>query len=209
MVEDEVELLDAWRGGDLNAGNTLFERHYRAIYRFFHGRVSGELDDLVQTTFARCAASKDRLDGGGTFRGYAYAVARNVLREHYRAQQGAREIDFGSQSVTDLGATPTALIAQQQEQRLLLEALRTIALDHQIALELSYWEGLSSRDLAGVLDVPVGTAKTRLRAARKALEARITELAASPEQLASTLGDLERWSAALRDHMADDPHAGR
>ncbi len=209
MVDGEADLLGAWRGGDLSAGNTLFERHYRAIYRFFHGRVSGELDDLVQTTFARCAASKDKLEGGGTFRGYAYAVARNVLREHYRAQRGALEVDFGSQSLTDLGATPTALIARRQEQRLLLEALRTIPLDHQIALELSYWEGLSSRDLARVLDVPLGTAKTRLRAARKALEARLTELATSPEQLASTLGDLERWSAALRDHLAEDPRAGR
>lgn len=208
-MEDEADLLQAWRDGDLSAGNTLFERHYRAIYRFFRGRVEGELDDLVQSTFTRCAASKERLDGGGTFRGYAYAVARNVLREHYRARRGDREVDFGSQSVADLGATPTGLIARRQERRLLLEALRTIALDHQIALELFYWEGLSSRDLARVLDVPVGTAKTRLRAARKALEARITELAGSPEQIASTLGDLERWSSRLREHMADDPHAGR
>lgn len=208
-VDDEGGLLEAWRGGELDAGNTLFERHYRAIYRFFRGRVSGELDDLVQSTFARIAASKDALDGDGTFRGYAYAVARNVLRERYRTQRGSHEVDFATHSVADLGVTPTGLLAKRQEQRLLLEALRTIPLDHQIALELHYWEGLSTRDLARVLDVPSGTAKTRLRSARKALEARLAELAASPELLASTLGDLERWSAGLREHMADDPHAGR
>jgi len=156
-VSRENELLDAWRAGELSAGNTLFERHYRAIYRFFRGRVSGELDDLVQTTFARCAASKDKLDGEGTFRGYAYAVARNVLREHYASlRRGEREVDFGSSSVADLGMSPSGQIAKHQQQRLLLEALRTIPLDHQIALELSYWEELSSRDLARVLDVPHG-----------------------------------------------------
>jgi len=210
-MDRERELLDAWRGGDLAAGSDLFEGHYRAIYRFFRARVEGELDDLVQTTFARCAASKDKLDGDGTFRGYAYAVARNVLRECYKAQRrrGAREVDFGCDSVADMGVSPTGQLAKRREQRLLLEALRTIPLDHQIALELFYWEDLSSADLARVLDIPHGTAKTRVRAARKALEARLAELASSPELLASTLGDLERWSADLRGHLADDPRAGR
>ncbi len=204
-MDDDGALLEAWRSGDLPAGNALFERHYRAVHRFFRSRVDGELDDLVQATFVRCAASKDKLDGEGTFRGYAYAVARNVLREHYKAQhRGEREVDLGSTSLADLGTTPTGHLAKRAEQRLLLEALRTIPLDQQIAIELFYWEGLSTRDLARVLDVPVGTAKTRLRAARKALEARLASLAASPELLASTLGDLERWSAELREQIADE-----
>ncbi len=209
-MDAESGLLDAWRDGDLSAGNTLFERHYKAVYRFFRGRVSGELDDLVQTTFARCAASRDKLDGSGTFRGYAYAVARNVLREHYKARsRGEREVDFGSSSVADLGVSAAGVLAKREEHRLLLEALRTIPLDHQIAIELYYWEELSSTDLARVLDVPTGTAKTRIRAARKALEARLAELSHSPELLASTLGDLDRWSSGVRDMLADDPNAGR
>ncbi|MBL4686234.1 MAG: RNA polymerase sigma factor [Nannocystaceae bacterium] len=198
----EGSQLEAWRGGDLSAGNSLFETHYRAVYRFFRGRVSGEVDDLVQSTFARCAASKEKLTEDGTFRSYVFAVARNVLREHYRAtRREGLVVELGSMSVADLGVTPTGILAKRDEERLLLEALRTIPLDHQIAIELSYWEGLTAKELARVLDVPVGTAKTRLRTARKALEARLAQLAASPEMLESTLGDLQRWSSGLRDQF--------
>lgn len=209
-MPDDGALLEAWRAGDSAAGNELFDQHYRAIYRFFRSKVAGELDDLVQTTFTRCAASRERLEDGGSFGAYVHGVARNVLREHYRTHYGRdQKIDFGSASVADLGVSPTGVVAQQQEQRLLLEALRTIPLDHQIAIELAYWEGFKVKELAKVLDVPLGTAKTRLRTARKVLEARLAKLATSPAVLASTRDDLERWSNAVRDHLNDDPLAGR
>ena len=66
-------------------------------------------------------------------------------------------------------STASAEAAQHEEQRLLLEALRRIPLDLQIAIELHYWEGMSGPDLAQVLDIPEGTVRSRLRRAREPL----------------------------------------
>jgi len=59
-------------------------------------------------------------------------------------------------------------------------------------------------ELAEVLDVPVGTVKTRLRRGRQLLEQKIAELAASSERLQTTLTDLDKWAKSLREKMQRD-----
>ena len=208
-MADDAELLHAWRDGEVEAGGTLFERHYEAIYRFFRNKVRGELDDLVQRTFALCAEGKDRIENAEHFRAFLFGIARNVLREHFKHRHRGEVVDLGTQSVADLGVSPSAVVSQRREHRLLLEALRSIPLDHQIAIELSFWESMTAKQIGVVLGVPVGTAKTRIRTARLGLEAKMRELAESPQVLASTLDSLERWSASLRDYLAHEAEANR
>ena len=69
-------------------------------------------------------------------------------------------------------------------------------------MELYYWEALTGAELGLVLDVPEGTARTRLRRAKQLLEEAMTELAESPEQLRTTMGDLEAWARGIRDEVA-------
>lgn len=196
----DAELLEAWRDGDTAAGEALVQSNFESIYRFFRNKVDGDLDDLVQATFARCVERRDEAKIR-EFRPYLFGVARNVLREHYRKRTRA-EVDLGSASVADLGASPSTFVARKQDHRLLLEALRQIPLDDQIALELVYWESMTGRELAAVMGVPEGTARTRLRSARLSLEAALSRIARSPEALKSTLDNLERWSASIREALA-------
>jgi RNA polymerase sigma-70 factor (ECF subfamily) len=81
----------------------------------------------------------------------------------------------------------------------LLHALRRLPMDHQITLELYYWENLSGSELAEVLEVPEGTVRGRIRRAKTLLEASLAELAESPQQLESTVANLEGWALSLRD----------
>ena len=202
MNSDEA-LLAAWREGDARAGNQLVKQHFVAVYRFFRNKVDGDLDELVQTTFSRLTKGVERIEGGA-FRAYLFGVARNVLREHYRARAQHRDaIDFEAQSVADLGTTPTGALARKEDHRLLLAALRTIPIEDQVALELVYWEGMKGRELAAVMEVPEGTARSRLRSAKLSLEAALAQLARSPESLASTQDNLERWTAAIRDYLGE------
>lgn len=207
-MRPDAELLYAWRDGDARAGGELFERHYAAIYHFFRDKVRGELDDLVQQTFSRCASSRDRIENAESFRAFVYGIARNVLREHYKATRRGEWVDLESVSVADLGVSPSAMMSEVREHRLLLEALRTIPLDHQIAIELFYWESMTAKEIAVVLSIPLGTAKTRLRAARRVLESRMRELADSQEVLQSTLDNLQRWSSSLREYLLSEAEAG-
>jgi RNA polymerase sigma-70 factor (ECF subfamily) len=211
---DDVVLLEAWGRGDRAAGAELFERHYPSVVRFFHNKVSEAVqEDLIHETFMACLTSAARFRGQARFRTYLFGIAHNVLANHVRqwARRNARlgpAVDLDETPAVCLGLSPVAAAVQHQEQRLLLEALRRIPLLHQIALELHYWEELTAAEIAEVLGLPLGTAKTRLRDGRLYLEDQIRKLANSPEALQSTLDDLDRWARRVRAQTTPEPDAG-
>ena len=98
-----------------------------------------------------------------------------------------------------LGKCP--VVAEHQEQRILLQALRRIPLDHQIILELYYWERMTSAEIATVLDVPHGTARTRVRRVKQLLEEQMRLLQGDRGLIESTLASLGSWAASLRGAM--------
>ena len=195
----DLELLEAWRAGDRSAGSTLFERHFDSICRFFANKIQSDVDDLVQRTFAACVEGKERFRGQSSFRTYLFGVAHNVLRSHLRKRRREGErFDFGLTSVFDLGLSPTTLIAQAKEQQLTLQALRRIPLDHQIVLELYYWEDMTAAELAEVLELPEGTVRGRIRRAKQLLEEQLARLADNEVDLESTMSNLDSWAKSLR-----------
>ncbi|MEX1365293.1 MAG: sigma-70 family RNA polymerase sigma factor [Nannocystaceae bacterium] len=205
MATTDFELLDAWKGGDKAAGNELFQRHFDSVCRFFRSKVAEGVDDLIQRTFLACVESRDKFRKEASFRTYLFTLARNELYAHFkRSHRHRARVDPLETSAHDLGPSATALVAQQQEQRLLLEALRRIPVDHQITLELYYWEGMSAAQLGRVLDVPEGTVRTRIRRAKALVEAALSDLDASEEHLRSTLADIEGWARSLREAVGAD-----
>jgi RNA polymerase sigma-70 factor (ECF subfamily) len=192
-----MELLARWRAGDAESGNRLFERHFESVYRFFNHKVGAEAADLVQKTFLDCLEGRERFGGRSSFRTYLFAIARNELFAHYRARSQRLELDTASTSLHELSPSPCTLSLQRAADRLVLEALRTIPIDLQIVVELFYWEDLSGPEIAEVLGVAEGTARSRLRRAREALADRLRELEAGTEP-PSTVHDLEAWAESLR-----------
>ncbi len=205
MAEDssDVDLLERWRGGDLAAGDVLFNRHFGSVHRFFRNKVrEGALEDLVQQTFMACVEGRERFRSDSKFRTYLFGAAHNLLREHYRRQRRDDVLDLGETSVEDAGVGPNTLLGRQQEQRLLLEALRRIPIESQVVLELYYWEELSASQTAAVLGIPEGTVRGRVRKAKALLKKKLTVLARAPSDLESTVQDLEGWAASLRVVLA-------
>ena len=203
---NDLELLEAWRGGDRHAGEQLFERHFDAVARFFRNKVDRGIDDLIQRTFLACVETKDRFRGEASFRTYLFAVAHNVLGKHYRSKRRhGNRIDFGVTSVHDLAPSPSVIVAQHHEHRVLLQGLRRIPLDDQIVLELYYWEKLTASEVGRVLDIPEGTARTRIRKGKKRLEEQMQKLIEDKDLLESTLVNLDAWAASLRDGLLADP----
>lgn len=198
----DVELLSRWRDGDRAAGNELFERHFRPLYRFFRTKVRAEVEDLVQETLLACVHGRDRLRSDASFRAYLFGVARRVLYKHYRGR--GREDDFTQASVADMTPGAGSVIAKREDDRIILQALRSIPLEYQIAVELHDYEGLSGPEIAAVLDVPEGTIRSRIRRGRIQLRERIAELAGAPAKLATTMTRLEDWAKDVRDRVLDE-----
>jgi RNA polymerase sigma-70 factor (ECF subfamily) len=201
-VAEDAELLEAWSKGDQRAARALFDRYFPALFRFFHGKVDQPVEDLVQETFMACVDAPDRFRGEGLFRSYLFGTARNVLRQHYRRwRRKEGKLDLGVVSVHDLGVGQSTALADKAEHRLLLEGLRRLPLDRQIALELHLWEGMSAREIGVLFAVGEEAARSKIRRARDELRRHVLEVASSRAVLESTLTDLEGWARSLREHL--------
>jgi RNA polymerase sigma-70 factor, ECF subfamily len=201
MVPTDSELLERWRRGDPPAGEALFERYYDMVERFLN-KVSNAVKDLVQETFLRCVAGRERIRDNGEFRLYMFGIAYNVLRTYLRDRyRVGQECNIDNTSIRDLMPGPGTLVAERREHRLLLEALRDIPVDDQVVLELHYWENLTTDEIAASLEIPVGTARGRLQRARAKLSEAMTRLAESPQELTSTVERLDDWAKECRDHL--------
>jgi RNA polymerase sigma factor (sigma-70 family) len=196
-LADEA-LLEAWRGGDAQAGAELFDRHFAAVSRFFRTKVGdGYEDDLIQATFLACVEGRERFSGQGSFRSYLYGIAYNMLREHVRLRRRhAAVADLGEVAAEDLAPRPSGLLARKTEERLLLEALRKIPLEHQTLLELYFWEPLGARQIGETMGLPEGTVRTRIRRAKELLARELARLSGQP--LESTVTRLEQWAKQVR-----------
>ena len=209
MPVDDATLLRRWRDGSRTSGEALFERHYEGVRRFFANKVADNPGDLVQRTFMAALEKIDQLRDARSFRAFLFGVARYELLHYFRRKSRLEQpFDATEHSAFDLDPSPSGVLAEREEQRLLLEALRRIPLELQIVLELSYWEELTSAEIAQIAGLPVGTVKSRIRRAREQMEAALAELADSPAQLASTMANLSRWAEQIRAGISDRPEPG-
>lgn len=200
MAASDGELLESWHAGDESAGQALVARHFDSIYRFFTSKVAGEADELVQATFLACLKATAQFRRESSFRTYLFAIARNTLYRFLetRARDGAR-LDFDHSSIAELVTTPATRLDRGVEHARLLEALRRLPIAQQTLLELYYWEGLSSAELATVFDSVEVTIRSRLHRARNALR----DLMAGVEPAAAaSLESLDAWA---RDLERDSP----
>ena len=115
---------------------------------------------------------------------------------------------MGTDAVVDaLGDDPGdlslgGLVDMREEQRLSAPRIATpadsICSSHSC---LSYWEGLSGTEIAVVLEIPVGTVKTRLRRARELLKETIEALGGGDDTATVTVRDLDKWARSLKDRL--------
>lgn len=194
----DAELLRRWRAGDNRAGAEIYDRHAPAIARFFQNKLPDQCEEMMQQTFLALVESRDRINEGVTLRAFVLSIARHKLIDHLRKISGGRQDAEELGSIAALAPGASTIVAQKREQRLLLEGLRRIPIEHQTALELYYWEGLNANEIAAVFGISHSAMRSRLAKARELLEKAMAELAGTPELLKSTLSGLDDWAAQIR-----------
>ncbi|MCR9163216.1 MAG: RNA polymerase sigma factor [Nannocystaceae bacterium] len=170
----DEQLLRRWHAGETQMGSELFHRHFASVQRFFRNKVvHDDIEDLVQQTFLGCLEGIARFRGDASFRTYLFAIAKRRLYSYLRQRTKARERhepDLSVTSVHDMGMTPSSAVAAAREHMVMLAAMQRLSVQRQTLLELFYWEELSGRDIAEILDVEPATVRTRLFRARSELK---------------------------------------
>lgn len=200
MSDPDFELLKAWRDGDSAAGEALFARHFDGLCRFFRNKVSDGVDDLIQRTLLVLVERRDQFEGRSTFRTYLFVVARHELyRELDKRRRSADKLDPLEVSVMEISPSPPSVMARKREERALLEALRRIPLEHQVTLELYFWENMTAGAIGEVLEVPEGTVRTRIRRARKLLADQLQAIEAGEAPLQTTEANIDLWAKSVKE----------
>jgi RNA polymerase sigma factor (sigma-70 family) len=174
----DLELLDLWRAGDKLAGDELVARHWDGIARFFRHKIGDDGVDLISQTFLACVETTAPIDN---VKAFLFTVARRRLADQFRKRARTPELDFAVSSLADLGTGLETAVTRKQQDQLLRAGLARIPLDDQIALELAYFEGLTTRELADVLEINEHTVRSRLSRARDKLRSVLAELGTPDE----------------------------
>ncbi len=201
-LDPDLDLLAAWRDGDRAAARVLLDRHYKMIRCAVATKVpEADIDDVVQKVVVALLEGREKFRGDATFRTYAMKIARNTIAEFYRRRRPTSPLDALTASARDQGGGLSTLLADKQQHRLLLEALRSITLDDQFLLELHYWEKMTAPQLAQVFECSESVIRHRLRGARERLRIAVTKIADEHRELADTLTDLDAWAMRLREAL--------
>lgn len=191
-MNDDAQLHQRWQDGDREAARELFSRHARGVLRFFRSKVPNVAEDLAQEVFARFFRTP-RVNVH--VRGFLFGIARNVLSEELRRVQP--DVLLTEASILDVARpSTTRLLARQW----LLEALQQLPIDDQIVLELQHWEGMSSPELAVVLDITPSAARSRAAMARTRLRGLLEKRRGRGEPTCE-LDEIESWVRSIRDAL--------
>jgi len=205
-MSTDAELYSAWAEGDTAAATTLVQRHIAQVGRFFSNKVADPMDteDLVGRTFEICAQKLGSFRGDSRFRTYLFGIAHNVLRDYVKKRSRQPDLDFEVTMIKDIGPSPSVIIAERKEQTLLLEAMRSIPVAYQVALELAFFEEMTQAEISELLGVPPGTVASRIRRGKQQLLQRIETMADTRELLESTLSSLADWSRSIRKLLSEE-----
>jgi RNA polymerase sigma-70 factor (ECF subfamily) len=161
----DSELIVRSADGDRGAFEVLYRRYSRPVFGLALRRLGdrGRAEDAVQETFAsiwRAARSYKPERGPGA--PWLYAVARNAITDRGRARTDTpAEIPETASSE----AGPAERAESGWTAWRVHRALEELNANERSVVELAYWSGLSQSEIAEFLGIPLGTVKTRTRAA--------------------------------------------
>ena len=166
-------LADRARNGDLDAFEELMHARIDAIYRLSFAIVGDEADarDSTQEAFIAAWRRIRELRDPARFDAWLQRIAVNAARMTLRARGRRRVREIPSGDIATLAGVSDRTQPERSDPDLLGAALGRLSVDQRTILVLHHLEGQGIAEMAQVLEIPVGTVKSRLHAARGALVA--------------------------------------
>ncbi len=182
MDNNDTALIERSRAGDVAAFEPLVEKYRQRVWRLAYNllRDREEAWDVAQEAFIRAYQALPSFRGQSAFYTWLYRIVMNVAADRARSR-GARGRAFGTERVPEedwervlpdqRGAddSPDAVAARGEQRQKIMQALDALPEHHRRIVVLSDLEGLSYREIADTLEIPMGTVMSRLHNARKRL----------------------------------------
>lgn len=165
-------LVARCREGDAEAFERVFHMFRGPLYSYL-ARTTGDrhlAEDLLQDTFLRVVEHLDRYEESGRFQAWLFRIAANRVRDWARRRSrtervgGAAERD-GAEGTAAVDRPvehpPDGAMLQAEQIHLLEGAMGTLESDEREVLVLRHYSGLSFREIAEIMEAPLGTVLAR------------------------------------------------
>ncbi|MEV0719320.1 sigma-70 family RNA polymerase sigma factor [Asanoa sp. NPDC050611] len=181
MDESDEALVRRVAGGDEQALALLYARHAAVLLRYAVQLTGdrGQAEETLQDTFVGVwQGAAARFTGGSAVRTWLFGICRNQAGKQVRSTPPpALPIDAAASVSSDL-ATPDEVALARADVSAVGAALARLPAGHREVLHLVFAAELTLAEIAAVLDIPVGTVKSRLFNARAALARALPQLTA-------------------------------
>ena len=173
---DDTQLVEATLGGDNQSFGILVQRYqdrlFNTLLRFTGSRH--DASDLVQDAFIQALVKLKSFRGDSQFYTWLYRIAMNLSLSQRRRKRPVSSVDaakelVGEEPIDEVAGPETDLIRKERAQ-LVQDALLCLGEEHRQILVLREMESFSYDQIGEILDVPVGTVRSRLFRARMQLK---------------------------------------
>jgi RNA polymerase sigma-70 factor (ECF subfamily) len=182
MLQHEIslsdsELIDRLRQDDLDALGVLFERYRDRVFRtaLVIVRDPAVAEDILQDCFLKVYANAQRIDTERPLAPWLYRVTVNLSytwlsRGKNRRTSLEAVVDM---LISPMKQAPDRLTEQTELRQNVRKAINDLSIDQRVVVVLYYLNALNLQDIAEILDLPIGTVKSRLFYARENLRGKL------------------------------------
>jgi RNA polymerase sigma-70 factor (ECF subfamily) len=177
--DEDTRLMLRYARGDSGAFASLYSRNKGPLYRYLlrYVRNAGAAADLFQEVWSRLIATRGRYEPRAKFATFLFQIAHNCAMDFFRRNAKLQRSLHGGDADAHLNAAeapedqrPDRVAELAEQQSALLAAVAALPREQREAFLLHEESGLTIEEIARVTDVPVETAKSRLRYAVRKLK---------------------------------------
>ena len=168
-ADNELELIAQAQQGDRRAFGELVLRHQQGVINVVYRMCGDEnlAEDAAQEAFIRAWQNLPNYRPRSAFRNWLYRIATNVALDALRRERETVNVD--ELPLPSLEEGPEAVVEERERGKLVRRAVLALPAASRSVLVLREYEGLSYREIAETLAIPIGTVMSRLNYARKRL----------------------------------------
>ena len=184
----EKELIAKAKQGDMQAFEELILKHEKIVYNVALRMMNHSEDakDISQEVFLKAYRNIKNFDERSMFSTWLYRITTNTCIDEMRKRKGKQnysleeelENEDGSmqRQIADEGDTPEESLMRGEEKGEILQALDTLSEEHRAAIILRDVKGLSYEEISEIIELPMGTVKSRISRARNQLKNEILKI---------------------------------
>lgn len=168
VLRTDEDLMLAYQRGDRDAFEELYARYATPIYNFFRRAGQPETaEDLFQKTFLKLHIGRQRYQPTGSFRGWIFVLARNVLRDE--ARRRARRPDPSEEFIDERTRWSAREEGGKERGIMVAEALAVLPLTQREVIVLNRYYGMSYAEIGELLRISANAVKQRAFQAMRTL----------------------------------------